>query len=210
MVKFEIDPKTTALLVIDMTKAYFTQDSPAYLPTAEEILPRLNRLIALCRSKDMMIIYTRPAHRADGSDMGLLALFLPSFRDEKMDQARRDRMELYSGLDVKEGDIVIDKIRFNIFEGTELDLVLRQRGIDTLIIGGVATNTCCDMTAKQASQLNYRVIFLSDGNGARALPKFGGGQYTPEEVQQFVLSTLASVWAQVASVDEVMAEIQGS
>ncbi|MFQ5825902.1 MAG: cysteine hydrolase family protein [Dehalococcoidia bacterium] len=209
MVKFEIDPRTTALLVIDMTKAYFTQDSPAYLPTAEEILPRLNKLLALCRSRGMLIIHTRPAHRADGSDMGLLALFLPSFRDEKMDQARRDRMELYSGLDVKEGDIVIDKIRFNIFEGTELDLILRQGGIDTLIIGGVATNTCCDMTAKQASQLNYRVIFLSNGNGARALPKFGGGQYTPEEVQQFVLSTLASIWAQVASVDEVMAEIQG-
>ena len=209
MVSFKIDPKRTALLVVDMTKAYFTPDSPAYLPAAGEILPRINALIGLCRSKGIPVIHTRPAHRADGSDMGLLALFLPSFRDEKMDQARRDRQELYSALDVEDGDMVIDKIRFSIFMGTELDLVLRQRGIETIIIGGVATNTCCDMTAKHASLLNYQVIFLSDGNGARALPRFGGGQYTPEEVQEFVLSTLASVWTQVASVEEVMAGIRG-
>ncbi len=76
MVSFEIDPKRTALLVIDMTKAYFTPDSPAYLPAAGEILPRINALIGLCRSKGMPVIHTRPAHRADGSDMGLLALFL--------------------------------------------------------------------------------------------------------------------------------------
>jgi len=55
------------------------------------------------------------------------------------------------------------KPRFGAFQGTDLELILRSRGIDTVIVTGVATNVCCDTTAREAAVRDFRVFFLSDG-----------------------------------------------
>jgi nicotinamidase-related amidase len=75
---------------------------------------------------------------------------------------------LWPGLDVRSEDLIVDKTRFGAFVpgSSQLHETLQARGIDTLIITGTATNVCCESTARDAMQMNYKVIFLADGNAA--------------------------------------------
>jgi len=58
--------------------------------------------------------------------------------------------------------VIVSKHRYGAFEGTDLDLVLRSRGIRTVIMTGVATNVCVETTARQAFLKDYYVVFASD------------------------------------------------
>jgi ureidoacrylate peracid hydrolase len=59
-------------------------------------------------------------------------------------------------------EVVVTKHRYGAFESTDLDLVLRSRGIRTVIMTGVATNVCVETTARQAFLKDYYVVFTSD------------------------------------------------
>ena len=59
-------------------------------------------------------------------------------------------------------EAIITKHRYGAFESTDLDLVLRSKGIRTVIMTGVATNVCVETTARQAFLRDYYVVFLSD------------------------------------------------
>src|SRR5207247_3648739 len=76
--------------------------------------------------------------------------------------------QLWPLLDVHPADLVVDKTRYSAFvPGTcALDDLLRARAIDTLIVTGTATNVCCESTARDAMQRNYRVVFVADGTAA--------------------------------------------
>ena len=60
------------------------------------------------------------------------------------------------------GEHIIKKHRYSGFFGTDLDIILREWGIDTVIISGTTTENCCHATARDAMFRNYRVVFLSD------------------------------------------------
>jgi ureidoacrylate peracid hydrolase len=76
---------------------------------------------------------------------------------------------LYPELDVAERDLRVRKTRFSaLIQGSsDLDAMLRARGIETLIVVGTATNVCCESTARDAMMLNYKVFFVSDANAYR-------------------------------------------
>ena len=93
-------------------------------------------------------------------------------------------------------DILLDKPRFGAFHGTDLELILRSRGIDTTIISGFTTNVCCETTAREAMVRDFCVLFLSDGTA--------GGSV---ERHQAALVTLGRRFAQVLTVDEMMQKI---
>jgi nicotinamidase-related amidase len=89
------------------------------------------------------------------------------------------------------GDVTIIKSRYSAFIGTELDLILRSHSIDTLIIGGVLTNVCCESTAREARMRDYKVVFLSDGTATRDVPDFGFGRVPAADVQRYTLALIA-------------------
>ena len=72
-------------------------------------------------------------------------------------------------LDIREGDPIVFKNRFSPFVAgaSNLDELLRARGIDSLIVAGTATNMCCESAARDAMMLDYKVVMVSDANGAR-------------------------------------------
>jgi ureidoacrylate peracid hydrolase len=76
--------------------------------------------------------------------------------------------ELWAGLDVKLNDLKIQKTRFSAFihGSSNLEAVLRARGIDTVIITGTVTNVCCESTARDAMMRNFRTIMVTDANAA--------------------------------------------
>ena len=102
-------------------------------------------------------------------------------------------------------DILLDKPRFGAFHGTDLELILRTRGIDTLIISGVATNVCCETTAREAAVRDFRVFFLSDGTATAPM-----GNLSAEQLQNATCTTLGFLFAEVLTVDQMIAKVQAS
>ena len=79
---------------------------------------------------------------------------------------------------------------------------LRSRGIDILIIGGIATNVCCETTAREAMQREFRVFFLSDGTATADM-----GEVPAAELQRASLGTLGFLFAQILTVEEMIEKI---
>jgi nicotinamidase-related amidase len=105
------------------------------------------------------------------------------------------------------GDLIVAKPRYSAFHGTNLEAILRSKGIDTVIVGGTVTNVCCDSTTRDAFSRDYKVIFLSDGTATRDLPDLGFEPVAPDEIQRVVLNVLAMSFAQVSAMDQVVGEI---
>jgi ureidoacrylate peracid hydrolase len=95
----------------------------------------------------------------------------------------------------------VSKGRFAAFiPGTcDLHQILQERGIDTLIITGTVTNCCCESTARDAMQLNYKVIFVSDGNAALS-----------DAEHNATLNNMCALFADVMSTDEVVSALERS
>jgi nicotinamidase-related amidase len=212
MPQYEIDPNRTAFLVVDMTNDFLLEGAPVECPQGRDLLPRLNSLAESCREAGVLVIYTTHVHRADGSDMGRMADTLTHLADEDRRPlgliAGTPGVEIHSDLPPGDDDVLIEKHRFSSFHDSDLETVLRVRGIDTLVIGGVATNGCCESTAREASFRDYKVIFLADGNATFDMPDMGFGAVSSEECQRVVLSTIALAFGEVASCADVEKRIE--
>ena len=205
MIRFDIDPGRTALLVVDMQNC-FVADSPVAAPLGTEVARRLNRLAAACRPAGIPVIWTRHVVRPDGSNTGLLGQVIPPVAAGIINDGA-PTAALHPLMDVRPGDVVLGKPRFGSFHGTDLELILRSRGIDTLILGGISTNVCVDTTAREAAVREFRVLFLSDGTANFDLPDGGLGPASAEELQRAACAVMAFGFAEVTSVDQVLNRI---
>lgn len=167
-----IDPARTAHLIIDMQNGFLEPGAPVEVPTAREIVPAVNRISQAVRAaggQNYFVQFTTPV-----GDLSSWSTFYARFSKE-VAKGHQDAFtpgahhwQLWPELDVDDADKAIEKRRFGAFiPGTcDLDAELRARGIDTVIISGTLTNCCSESTARDAMQLNYRVIFASDANAA--------------------------------------------
>jgi nicotinamidase-related amidase len=201
MVNFDVVPSRTALINIDLQNC-FVENSPIAAPDGRMILERMNRLASACRKAGILVIHTSIVFRPDGSNMGVFRHFNPHAESGILNKGA-ESAELHAELVVDERDILLDKPRFGAFHGTDLELILRSHGIDTIIIGGVATNICCETTAREATVRDFRVFFLSDGTATAPM-----GNASAEELQKATCATLGFLFAQVLTVDEMLAKIE--
>ena len=81
---------------------------------------------------------------------------------EKLKFLQTSGAEIYEPLKPTQDDIVVKKFRYSGFYGTQLENLLRALGRDTIAIAGVATNVCCDSTARDGAMRDFKVVFLSD------------------------------------------------
>ena len=207
MIDWAVNPKTTALINVDLQNV-FVEGYSISSPNGPEVVAQLNRLSAQARKAGILVIHTAQETRADQSNRGIASDIVQSYlKSHNMERggigAGSDAVKLSPRLDVQPSDIVLFKPRYGAFTGTDLDLILRSKGIDTVIIGGIATNVCCDTTAREANMRDYKVFFLSDGTGNRGLANL-----TADQVKAAVLATLEFAFAQVITVDGMIAKIQ--
>lgn len=111
-------------------------------------------------------------------------------------------MEFRAEFRPQDGDLVIEKQTYRSFLGTPLEQHLRDRGIDTVVIGGCATNYSCYATAREAQCRGVKVVFLSDGTATFDLPDAGYGSVDAALVQRVFLTTIAFGCAHVMSTAE--------
>ena len=192
------EPSRTALVNVDVQRC-FVEESPLAAENGRELVDRINRLAANCRDAGMPVIHTRGRMRADGSNLGVMAEMVPPFIIALYTEGA-ESAELHDALEVASSDIILDKPRYGAFHGTDLELILRSKGVDTIIVSGIATNICCETTAREAAQRDFRVIFLNDGTGTKEM-----NGVPAEQLQRSTCASLGMVFAQIASVDEVMA-----
>lgn len=207
-VTYPILPTKTAMIVVDMQNDFVKEGAPIEIPRARAMVPRLNRLLNSCREHNIPVIYIHHVIRGGDIDAGRLADHHEAVRNNKAIIAGTENVEIYDGLKPHPGDLLVAKPRYSAFHGTDLEGILRTKGIDTLIISGTVTDVCCESTTRDAFSRDYKVIFLSDGNAAGDWPDLGFGPVSAEEVQKVTLTVLAMCFAQVSSIDEVIAELE--
>ena len=201
--EFPVVPERMALINVDMQNC-FVHGYPVSAPDGLELQERINRLAAVCRRAGVAVVHCSHVVRPDGSNIGVMGELIPPVREGMIDKGSHSAA-LHDGLSVEDGDILLDKPRFGAFHGTDLEMVLRGRGIDTIIVTGIATNVCCETTAREANVRDFRVFFLSDGTSTFAM-----GDLTKEEIQKATLTTLGACFAQVITVDETIARIEAA
>ena len=202
-----IDPKASALIVVDMENDFVLPDAPFAVAAAQDILPTLKQLIAFCRSTGIRVIYTTHVHRRDGSDMGRFADIYPVIADHVGLVDGTPGVEICSDIAPEDDEVVIKKHRYSGFYGTDLDVILRGQGIETVIVSGVTTEDCCHATARDAMFRDYGVVFLSDCTGTYAYPDLGYGELSADEVHRSSLVVLALSTAHVMTTAEFMARV---
>lgn len=143
----------TALLVMDIQPEIVDM-------VGEEVLEPIQRAIAAAREHDVAVIFVKlgfrdgyPEVSPDNQAFAALAQ-RGSFTGEMS--------RLHPAITVAAGDLVVDKKRVSAFAGSDLEMLLRARGIRTLVLTGIATSGVVLSTLRQAADLDYRLVVLRD------------------------------------------------
>jgi nicotinamidase-related amidase len=192
---FHLHRNTTALLVIDMQNAFLEPGAMLEVSAGREIIPNIAQAIAQCRYLKVPIIWVRLDSTAPFG--GLMLDKYPAIRDKQVLFKGTHSFELFA--DVPQplpDDFQIVKHKYDAFHGTDLNTLLRNIGVDTLIITGVTTNCCCESTARSAFEFDYKVAFTSDGTAA----------FEPS-LHEATLNSIRELFGRVLTVDEVIREL---
>jgi ureidoacrylate peracid hydrolase len=167
--RWPITKKNTALIVVDMQNIWVHPRGARYLPMSEDIVPKVQDLLRFCRSNQVPVIYLHTTKRKDLADVGIFADIKPQTHDADDEWSNFEGSpgaEFYDPVKPTESDILVKKFRYSGFYGTQLENLLRALGRDTIAITGVATNVCCDSTARDGAMRDFKVLFLSDCNAS--------------------------------------------
>ena len=164
-----IDPAKTALLVVDMQNYFVKEGHQGEVPLAREIVPNINRLATELRGRGGHVVWirngTRDTRESWSNYHGYLQKPERAERRLKAMDIGEDGYAYWHGNDIRPEDAQITKNRYSAFihGSSDVEHHLRDRGIDTLLITGTATNVCCESTARDAMMLNFKVVLVSDG-----------------------------------------------
>jgi ureidoacrylate peracid hydrolase len=185
----------TALVVIDLQNVFMLPGMPVEVPTAREIVPNVNRLAGAVREAGGKVVWVQMTLNEQQESWSVF------FEGERRRDAFKDLQRgshghaLHRDLDVKAGDLVIEKRRYSAFiqGSSDIDRVLRELGMDTVVIVGTLTNVCCESSARDAMMLNYKLVFVSDANAAIS-----------DEEHNATLGTILRVFGDVATTEETI------
>ena len=165
----ELDPRTSALVIVDMQNTFCLPGAPGEVPEAREIVRAINDLAARMRDLGVPVIWVLHTNsQSDGvSDWEVFFNHVvrnPDVKKRMVDSLAPENQKVWDDLIVEEQDTVIIKNRYSALAhgSSNLERVLRSRGIDTVLVGGTKTNVCCDSTARDAMMLDFKSVMISD------------------------------------------------
>ena len=195
---FSVDPRVTALIVIDMQNGFVAQGATYETPGARTLIPKLGRLLSAARERAMPIVWTQSDHSAPYS--GIMLAKFPTIREDKYLWKGEPSFELYADMpQPRPGEFRVVKHKYDAFFETDLDAILRSQHVTTVIIVGTATNVCCESTARSAFYRDYRVAFPSDCNAS-----FDEGMHLA------TLKTMDMFFGRVMTTDELLNEMSAT
>lgn len=194
-----LEPSTTALVVVDMQKAFLAAGMPLEVPDARDIIPNVNRLAGCFRRVGGVVVWLQITAEAKEWP-AYFERFGPAFGDAVAASLGRGTHGYALGdeLDVRSEDLRVEKNRYSAFiqGASDLDGELRRRGIDSVVVVGTLTNVCCEATVRDAMMLNYRAVLVSDASAALS-----------DEEHNMALANVLTTFGDVLSTDEVIAAL---
>lgn len=148
-----LDPRSTALIVVDMQVDFASPKGKLFVQESRPTIPIIRSLVSHARKIKMPVIFTQDWHRPDDAEF----LIWPPHAVEGTRGAR-----IISELDARPSDYFIRKRTYDAFFATDLDLLLRQKGIKDLIITGTVANICVLHTAGSARLRGYEITIPAD------------------------------------------------
>jgi biuret amidohydrolase len=172
---FEFDPRSTALVMIDFQRDFvypggFGESLGNDTSLLLKAVPPAERVLRACRDAGMLVIHTREGHRSDLTD-------LPRAKHDRGnpslhigDEGPMGRLlvrgsyghDIVDELKPIDGEPIIDKPGKGAFYATDLDSLLKNRGITRLIVCGVTTEVCVNTTMREANDRGYDGVVLED------------------------------------------------
>tara|TARA_R110000787_G_scaffold234492_1_gene341381 strand:+ start:832 stop:1545 length:714 start_codon:yes stop_codon:yes gene_type:complete len=197
-----IDPARTALLVIDMQNFWCQEGMPAFSPITAGLAPNINRLAAETRAAGGSVWWIRAIYSGAPKDwssyMGYLNPDDVSMVLEHLTDGHPGA-DVWDGMDVRPEDEMVVKTRFSAFirGSSDIEERLRTRGVNRLVMTGVATDVCVESTARDAFMLDFENMVVSDATATRS-----------DEAQNASLGAMFTHFADIFSTEEVSALLQ--
>ena len=198
-----IEPVKTAFVVVDMQNYFVKPGFQGEVPKARAIVPAVNRLAATLRELGGHVVWVKNTTDDTRESWSVYHDWLqtPERRDRRYTsmELAHEGHALWAELDARPEDAQIVKNRFSAFLPGSSEIVpyLRGRSIDTVLIGGTATNVCCESSARDAMMMNFKVVMVHDVLAT----------YTDEE-HNATLRTFYSIFGDVQTIDEAIASLQ--
>ena len=199
-----LDPKSSALAVIDMQSMFCEPGSPGEVQAARGIVGPINSLTRALRAIGVPVFWVLHANRQreTGSDWDLFfdhVVADPEMRRRTIESLAPGRQEVWSGLETAQQDVTLTKNRYSAFSpgASPLERALRSRGIDTLLVAGTKTNVCCDSTGRDAMMLGFKSVLLSDCCAALS-----------DDEHRSALETFIQQFGDVMSAEEALAKLR--
>lgn len=159
--RFRLSDSRSALIVIDMQRYFLDEDSHAFIPSSPAICSNIFGLIRAFLDNKRPVILTRHINSYENAAMmgkwwsEIITYENPfSMLIPELEQVRAFR---------------IDKTQYDCFYQTELDEILRANGVEQVVIAGIATNLCCETTARSSFVHGYETFFAIDATATYAL-----------------------------------------
>ncbi|RLG01944.1 MAG: cysteine hydrolase [Thaumarchaeota archaeon] len=152
-VDVSVDPRKTAVMIIDMQNDFIKKEGKLYVPRSEELIKTIKSVLDKARKASATIIYTQDWHHSDDPEFEIWG---------EHALAGSWGAEIVEELEPKEGEFVIKKPSYDAFYGTPLEHVLKYRNIESLILMGVLANICVLHTAGSAAMRGYKLIIPVD------------------------------------------------
>lgn len=201
----KLDPQRTALLFFDFLNGHVKKNDPATAERYRPVLANAVKLLNAARQNKMVVAYAAANHRADNAT----SAHLITDTDNRLHPVPRDKpfkpvvaggtweAEVIDELKPLPEDYIIPKYRWSAFYQTYLDLALRNRGIDTIIISGGSTDVGVASTAFSARDMDYNLVIVRD---ACTSPE--------QDNHDQLMNRIFPRMARVRSADQVVAMLQ--
>jgi biuret amidohydrolase len=176
---FEFEPRSTALMIIDMQRDFvepggFGEALGNDVTPLQAVIAPCRRMLEAARAMGMMVIHTREGHSPDLADCPPTKMARGRGAKRIGDLGPMGRIlvrgerghEIVAALAPRPGEVVLDKPGKGAFCATGLDLMLHNRGIQSLLVCGVTTEVCVTTTVREANDRGYECVVLSDCVGS--------------------------------------------
>ncbi|WP_238705562.1 cysteine hydrolase family protein [Pseudomonas sp. FSL W7-0098] len=181
-----LDPASTALLVIDFQQEYFTGRLP--IPDGQKALNKARELIAFA-DKARIPVYQIQHIAPAGSAVFALDGEGVKFHPQMLPRA---------------GDTVLQKTTVSVFGSTELDRLLKEKGIKTVIIAGLMTHACVAGGARDAAPLGYQVVVASDASATRSITRADGSSIDANSLHRAALASVEDTFGDVMTTAQIV------
>jgi nicotinamidase-related amidase len=159
MQALHLDPQRTAVLCMDfqadIVQRFAGADSPG-------LLERADALLDAARAAGARVGYVKVGFRPGYPEVSANNQSFSTIRSSGRFEGDAPGAEIHPQVAPRESDLVVTKHRYSAFHGTDLDMILRANGIDTLVLAGISTSGVVLSTVRHAADADYRIVVVAD------------------------------------------------